>query len=184
MNIYTLNSGINSKLGTVEDDVEALVTSTGTLETDIESLITAVGTLEGDIEALVTATGSLTTAMTPTITDTEQVDVALTVSGGATPSLTITDVVTTGAKTVAVQVHNKGDATTVTINVFGKIGSLAYTVVPEIAQVTPNATTTENDILIPLTGTPLVPYDAIKVVIANTDAANATTVDAVVRVIV
>jgi len=184
MNIYTLNRGINAKLATVEDDVEALVVSTGTLEDDIESLVTAVGTLEDDIETLTTAAGALTTAMTPTITDTEQIDVALTVSGGETPSLTITDVPTQSAKTVAIQVHNKGDATTVTVNIFGKIGNLAYTVVPEIAQVTLNASTTENDIIIPLTGTPLVPYDAIKIVIANTDVANATTVDAVVRVIV
>ena len=184
MNIYTLNSGINSKLGTVEDDVEALVVSTGALEDDVETLITSTGTLEDDIELLTTAVDHLTAAITPAITDTELLDQALTVSGGATPSLTMTDISTQGARTVAIQVHNKGDATSVTVNVFGKIGGLAYTNVVEIAQVTLNASTAENDIIIPLTGVPLVPYDMIKVIIANTDAANATTVDAVVRVIV
>jgi len=49
--------------------------------------------------------------------------------------------------------------------------------------VTLNATTSENDIVVVLQGSPIVPYDAVKVVIGNADVANATTVDAVVRVI-
>jgi len=177
MNIYTINSRINSKLGTVEDDLETLVTANGTLESDIAALVTAVGTLNTSVEALTTATA------TPVPADTELVDQVLTVSSGETPSLTITDVACTGAKTVAVQVNNKGDSTSVKVNVYGKIGSLAYANVPEITEVTLNATT-ENDIITLLQGNPIVPYDEVKIVIANADTDNATTVDAVVRVIV
>jgi len=194
MNIYTLNSGINSKLGTVEDDVEALITSTGTLETDIETLVTSTGTLEDDIELLITAVdhltvaaGTLTTAMVSTITDTEMLDQALAANDGtpeAVTSLTMTDVACTGAKIVAVQVNNKGDSTSVKVNIYGKIGSLAYANVPEITEVTLDASTAENDIITLLQGSPIVPYDEVKVVVSNADAANATTVDAVVRVIV
>lgn len=177
MNIYTINSRINSKLGTVEDDLETLVTANGTLESDVAALVTAVGTLN-------TSVGALTTALAaPVSDDTELVDQALTVSGEETPSLTITDVECTSAKIVAIQVNNKGDSTSVKVNVYGKIGNLGYTNVPEITEVTLNATT-ENDIITFLTGFPIVPYDKIKVIISNADADNATTVDAVVRVIV
>jgi hypothetical protein len=171
MNYYTVGKGLNEKLVTVEDDIESLVTSNGTLE--------------DDVEALVTATTALTTAYTPTPTDVTRVDQALTVSGEtATATLTITDVACTGARIVAIQVVNKGASTSVKVNVYGEIGSIGYTTVPEITEVTLNATTTTSDIITLLSGYPIVPYDKVKVVIANADAANATTVDATVRVII
>lgn len=174
MNYYTQGLGLNSKLVSVEDDVEALVTSTGTLETDVEALVTAVGTLN-------TTVGTLNTTMsTPVPDDTELLDQALTVSGGATPSLTMTDIECTGARIVAVQVNNKGASTSLKVNIYGAIDTLAYTDVPETTEVTLNASTATCDI-ITLTN---IPYDKVKVVIANADAGNATTVDAVVRVIV
>lgn len=178
MNIYTINSRINSKLGTVEDDLEALVIANGTLESDIAALVTAVGILNTSVGTLTTATA------TPVPDDTELVDQVLTASDGETPSLTITDVACTGAKIVAVQVNNKGDSTSVKVNVYGKIGNLAYANVPEVTEVTLNASTAENDIITLLQGSPIVPYDMIKVVVSNADVTNATTVDAVVRVIV
>lgn len=178
MNRFGLIEQINAKMITLESDVEALATRIGNLDTTTGGLDTAVGTLETAVGALESAVESLTNAAYAS-TDTEVLNEALTVSGGPTPSYTSADIACAGASVAAVQIKNKGTSTSVVCNVFGDIAGVGYTdtaIGTFTLTATPGATC-KNFVL------STVPYDAIKVVATNGDAANTATLDIVIRVI-
>lgn len=108
--------------------------------------------------------------------NTELIGSELTVSTGGTPSAEITDVDTTGAKRIAVQVNNKGASTIVEVAAYCAVGSLAYTT-GCIGSFNLD-TTNRNDIMFLIAD-----FDKVKVIATNKDTANATTVDIAVKVI-
>jgi hypothetical protein len=150
-----------------------------TIEARLATNSTALGTNSTALGTLRTAVDALTAVNTYTPTDAAHVDQALTVSGGATPSITFTDIDTVGAAYAVVIVNNKGAGTTVSVNVYGQIGTVAYTDAPIVTALALTATpgaTCKAAVINPCG------YDKIKVVVANADAGNATTFDAVIRV--
>lgn len=104
----------------------------------------------------------------------EAIAVPLTVFGGLTPAYIVSDIPSTNAGIIAVQVDNKGSSTNIEVNVYGAIGSLGYTT-NAIGTMTLN-TTKRNDVIFVISN-----FDKVKVVVTNKDASNATTVDVAIK---